>query len=126
MKNLKRFDELNEKSNAAKAIAAGYKVGDSVYNSITKKYMKVAPMDMDTSKYGVEYCSLGAIGENPKIYSKDNRGFKTEYSTSHLAKDKWVTSLKENIDYLLHNKHYTSLELKKLISDYIETTKSFK
>jgi hypothetical protein len=123
---IKRFDEINEKSNVAKAIAAGYHVGDSVYNNIIKKYMTIAPMEMDTTKYGDTYCSLGAIGENPKIYSKDTRGFKTEYSTSHLAKDKWVTSLKENIDYLLHNKHYTVLELKKLISDYIETTKSFK
>ena len=119
---IKKFEELNEKSNAAKAISAGYRVGDVVYNTIMKKYLTIAPLDLPTQEYGDEYCSLGAVGSNLDSYYKKNKKdeFRTEYSSSQKAKEGYEANIKQNIDRLLRNEFYTKSELIKLINKYIE------
>ena len=103
---LERFDTLNEKTDGAKAIAAGYNYGDTVYNNIMKKYVTIADRNRPTWNYDDKYCSLAAVGANPNTYSKDLRSkgtIKTEWSTSEKGRKQYETAIEKNIKNGFHN-----------------------
>jgi len=113
---IKKVDELNEKTNGAKAIALGYKIGDTVYNNKLKKNVIIAHPSKPISEYGEDYCSLGAIGEFPQFYSKVKVGWN---SSDNVKKEK-INQIFNGIDTLLLNDHYTKKDLIEFLTDYIE------
>lgn len=121
VKKFNEMENLNEKSNNAKAISAGYNIGDIVYNIKMKKNLTIAPLDMPTQDYGDEYCSLSAVGANLDNYSKRdaNQIYRTEFSMTPTAKKSYEKHIKINIDKLLKNKHYNKSDLLEYIENYI-------
>ena len=120
---IKTFNELNEKTNAAKAIAAGYNFGDRVYNKKMDKIITIADINKPTSDYGDDYCSLGSVGQFLDNYYKTNihpDNLRTEFSASQKGKEKYENELKLNIDQLIDNKHYSVEELFDYINNYIK------
>lgn len=79
---------INEKTNAAKAIAAGYNYGDKVYNKKMDKIITIADPNRPTNTYGDDYCSLGAVGQFLDNYRKiSDSKIKTEFSVSEKARE---------------------------------------
>lgn len=112
---IKKFNEINESiSPEQKARNKGYEVGDLVYNNILKKNIKI--VDDKEKVIGDGFCTLGAVGENPSVYTK----VEVPKDKSDYIKQKKILFIKENIRELIQEGKITKRELKEIIYDYIE------
>lgn len=116
---IKKFSELNENKsdytdNELKALKAGHKVGDTIFNNIMKKTLTIV-RDAKSTVGREDRCTLGAVGESPNAYTKIE---------APLVKDTYlqaseITTIKHAIVKL--SSHMTKNDMKELINNYIDS-----
>lgn len=117
---IKKFNELKESidsneytDNELKAIKAGHKVGDRIYNNYMKQTLTIV-RDVESTKGRDDRCTLGAVGENPNAYTKIDYPLKDNY-----YKATEITNIKNAIIKL--STSMTKKDMKELIYNYIDS-----
>lgn len=116
---IKKFNQINENSEyELKAIEAGYKVGDFVYNHKMGKRQQIVKTSSEVMKDNKDiYCTIAAIGQWPENFTKikDKESNRNEY-----VKFSREMRIKKIIDEIL-KEDMTKDELKEFLIKYIDT-----
>jgi len=149
MKHIKLFEDVAAKKRVElkrKARKAGYDVGDTVYNRLAKRNLTVISdedhsflsdeanknwtYDNNTFTELSDYCTLGAIGESPDVYSLVKKGgFVKQFKPSSYQANEKVDKLYNKVIDLIRSQEYKALnqdeyyalgiKLKKFFNDNI-------
>lgn len=116
---IKKFNELTESNdnytpNEKKALKAGHKVGDTIFNVHLKKTLTIV-RDAKSTRGREDLCTLGAVGENPTSYTKIE---------PPLVKDNYIQAAEINNiknSILKLSLYMTKEDMKELISNHIDS-----